>query len=554
MTLAHYHRKRDFRRTSEPRGKSAKTGWLYVVQKHAARQLHYDFRLQIGDVLKSWAVPKGPSLDPGVKRLAMHVEDHPVEYGSFEGTIPAGEYGAGTVMLWDRGTWQIEGDAERQYREGKLHFTLHGEKLRGEWVLVKRGGRRASESAGAERDGKQPWFLFKIRDAEAIEGDDDGILRREGDSAASGRTMDEIAAGNRVWKTGRKRRASGNGTASDPPSTSKRAKTTPAASRADRKKLLDELSDAKRAALPETVKPQLATLVKQAPEGDSWFNEIKFDGYRMTCRVERRGVKFLSRNGLDWTDRLEKLVKAVRGLGIGTGILDGEVVVLEKDGSTSFQGLQNAFSGERTGQLVYYVFDLLYLDGKSLVKVPLEDRKRLLAAIIGNATGPVRDAGYIVGKAPEFFDEACRRHLEGIICKRRDRPYRSGRSAEWLKVKCTHREEFVIGGYTDPQSSRIGFGALLLGYYDGDKKLHYAGRVGTGFSDELLEQLSQRLKRLAQDKSPFADLKGAPARPAALTGSSPNWSARCRLANGPATATCGIRRFKDCAKTKRRAR
>ncbi len=426
-----YRRKRDFRRTSEPRGKSATTGWLYVVQKHAARRLHYDFRLQIGDVLKSWAVPKGPSLDPGVKRLAMHVEDHPVEYGAFEGTIPAGEYGAGTVMLWDRGTWEIAGDPLQQYQQGKLHFTLHGDKLRGEWVLVKRGGRQASEG-----DGKEPWFLFKIRDDEAIVGDEDGVLEREPDSVDSGRSLDEIATGaSRVWKS----KGKANTTKGKPAGQSAKIKgTTDAAapSHASRKQMLAGLKGARRAALPEKIKPQLATLVKQAPAGDDWFNEIKFDGYRMICRIAQRGVKFSSRNGLDWTDRLKKLGKAVRGLGIGTGILDGEVVVLEKDGSTSFQGLQNAFSGESAGQLVYYVFDLLYLDGKSLVKVPLEDRKRLLAAIVGSAAGPIRDAGYIVGQGPEFFAEACRRGLEGIICKRRDRPHRPGRSAEWLKVKC----------------------------------------------------------------------------------------------------------------------
>jgi len=499
MTLARYRAKRDFQTTSEPRGGRAKKGWLYVVQKHAARQLHYDFRLQIGGTLKSWAVPKGPSLDPKVRRLAMHVEDHPVEYGGFEGTIPAGQYGAGTVMLWDTGSWEIEGDAEEQYRQGKLHFTLHGEKLRGEWVLVRRSG-------ASEGEGKEPWFLFKVRDDEAVEGDEDGILEREPDSAKSGRTMDEITTGkSRVWNSGRKAASSAsNGSAAR----TKAIRAPKAAGHASRKQLLARLPGAKEAAMPTKIKPQLATLVKQAPEGDEWFSEIKFDGYRMLCRIEPKSVKFVSRNGLDWTNRLKGLDKAARGLGVGTAILDGEVVALEDDGRSSFQNLQNAFSGESNPPLIYYVFDVLYLDGTSLVKVPLEQRKQILAAIIGDAQGPIRDAGYIVGEGPQFFAEAGRRGLEGIICKRRDRPYRPGRSADWLKVKCGHREEFVIGGYTDPSGARVGFGALLLGYHNDKGELVYCGRVGTGFGDKLLADLTKRLKQLQLDESPFANLQG----------------------------------------------
>jgi bifunctional non-homologous end joining protein LigD len=499
MTLARYRRKRDFRLTREPRGgQTAKKGRLFVVQKHAARQLHYDVRLQIGDVLASWAVPKGPSLDPDVKRLAMHVEDHPLEYGSFEGTIPAGEYGAGTVMLWDHGTWDIDGDPQTEYRQGKLHFTLHGEKLRGEWVLVRRGGRTG------ETDRGDPWFFFKIRDAEARPGDDDGILEREPDSVTSGRTLDEIAAGKKP--RGRSRRRNTKAAAANPA-----APPRPAAARRDPqalKQLLAELSDARKGPLPATVRPQLATLAKRAPAGDQWLNEIKFDGYRMICRVERRKVTFSSRNQLDWTARLSHLVNAVRGLGVASAIFDGELVALEPDGTTSFQGLQNAMAEKRIGQLVYYVFDLLYLDGRNLTRVPLENRKRLLAALASDARGPLRYSEHTAGGAPELFAQAVKMRLEGIICKRRDRPHRPGRSTEWLKVKCSHREEFVIGGYTPPSGSRIGFGALVVGYYDNQHNLVYAGRVGTGFDDRLLAQLARRLSSLEQKDSPFVNLKG----------------------------------------------
>ncbi len=511
MSLKRYRQKRDFQKTAEPHG-SAKTatakkvstrgkrGWLYCIQKHAASHLHYDFRLEIDGVLKSWAVPKGPSVDPSVKRLAMHVEDHPLEYGSFEGTIPQGEYGGGTVMLWDQGKWSMDEDPAAAYRQGKLHFTLHGDKLRGEWVLVKRSGGRAP----ASDHGKEPWFLFKVRDAEAIEGDEDGLLEREPNSVATGRTMDEIAAGkggSRRWSSTRKSSPNGN-----VPAHGISAATRPDAK--SRKAALAELTTAKTMAMPTRIKPQLATLVKAAPTGDNWLNEIKFDGYRMVCRIEGRNVTFSSRNGLDWTARVPHLVQAARGLGVGSAILDGEVVALSADGSSSFQDLQNAFSENRAGQLVYYVFDLLYLDGRNLMKVPLEERKQLLATVATHPQSPIRDAGYLVGQGPEFYEEICKRGLEGIICKRRDRPYMPGRSTDWLKVKCAHREEFVIGGFTPPAGSRVGFGALLLGYYDEEHALRYAGRVGTGFSDRVLEELRKRLAKLEQAKSPFVDLTG----------------------------------------------
>lgn len=501
MALAAYRRKRDFRRTPEPAGKPATTGgWLYVVQKHAASHLHYDFRLQLGDRLLSWAVPKGPSLDPSVKRLAMHVEDHPVAYGSFEGIIPQGEYGGGTVMLWDRGTWTPEGDAEQGYRDGKLHFTLHGEKLKGEWVLV-----RPSPRGGAPVE-KQAWLLFKVRDKYARAGGSD-ILEQKPLSVLSGRDMEKIAASpQRVWKSKPATAPAAKKKASTAKSAA--AKSTTKARRKPKAKLKLDLADAPPGAMPRKVTPQLATLVKDAPTGDQWLSEIKFDGYRMIARLQDHQIKFYSRNQLDWTARLPHLVEALEKLGLRQAVLDGEVVALEANGASSFQALQNAFREKRSDQLVYYLFDVLHLDGKNVGKLPLLKRKQLLEQIVGGQSGPLRYSEHVVGGAPALFREACKLRLEGIICKRSDRPYHPGRSADWLKVKCGHREEFVIGGFTPPAGSRQGFGALLLGYHDAQGKLIYAGRVGTGFSDDLLVELSARLKGGEQKDSPFANLRG----------------------------------------------
>ncbi len=482
MTLKQYQKKRNFRRTPEPTGarrqRAKRPGWLYVVQKHAASHLHYDFRLQIGDTLKSWAVPKGPSLDPSVKRLAMHVEDHPLEYGSFEGTIPEGEYGAGTVMLWDRGTWEPKGDAEAGYRAGKLHFTLHGEKLRGEWVLV----RRASPY---DRSGKEAWLLFKVRDDEARQGFD--VLENEPLSVKTGRDVDEIAQGKkssqgRVKSHSSVTRANGDG----------RHRSRPSG----------------RAKLPAKFQPQLATLVKQPPQGDRWLSEIKFDGYRMICRIEQGKARFFSRNGLDWSDRFPHLLAAARRLPVKQALIDGEIVAQQPDGTTSFAALQNALSERRDGRLVYFVFDLLHLDGHDLRDASLEERKQLLARLIGKGRGAIHYSEHTVGGAAQAFREACKLHLEGIICKRRDAPYRAGRTTDWLKIKCAYREEFVIGGYTPPSGARHGFGAILVGYHDRSKKLRYAGRVGTGYSEATLAELARRLEEIEQSHSPFADLAG----------------------------------------------
>ncbi|HEY2892888.1 MAG TPA: DNA ligase D, partial [Pirellulales bacterium] len=316
--------------------------------------------------------------------------------------------------------------------------------------------------------------------------------------------MDAIAQGKRVWKS--KRKASPKRASEE--TQIRKTENTRQQARQSLRAQLKALPKSVEAALPRKVEPQLATLVKEAPEGSDWFSEIKFDGYRMICRIDKRDVKLSSRNQLDWTSRLEPIVKAVRGLGVESAILDGEVVVQQPDGATSFQALQNAFSEGRQGELIYYVFDVLYLNGKSLVKLPLEERKQLLANLLGGPSGILRYSEHVEGNADAFFRQACKHKLEGIVCKRRDRPYRAGRSTDWLKVKCSHREEFVIGGYTPPEGARRGFGALLVGYYDRQHRLQYAGRVGTGYSDRLLVELSRRLKSMEQDESPFANLKG----------------------------------------------
>jgi bifunctional non-homologous end joining protein LigD len=476
MSLREYHKKRHFETTPEPAGKEAPTGGnSFVIQKHAASHLHYDFRLELDGVLKSWAVPKGPSLDPSVKRLAMHVEDHPVDYGGFEGIIPEGEYGGGTVMLWDRGTWEPVGDAAEGYRTGKLKFTLHGEKLHGGWMLVR-------THFGKDKDGRQ-WLLFKERDKFAKSGKKADITDSATDSALSGRNMDEIAeAKDRVWDS----------TGEVPQKKAKVKKPAPRQSRTS--------------TLPNRIDVELATLVKAPPEGDDWFHEIKFDGYRMICRLDHGDVEFLTRNHKDWTGRLKSLAEAAAELPAATAILDGEVVVLRKDGVTDFQDLQNAFREGAADRLVYYVFDLLHLDGHDLTGEPLEQRKAKLAELVKDPGKSIRFSEHVAGNGPAFFARGCKMHLEGVISKRRDAPYRPGRGGDWLKSKCVQKDEFVIGGFTDPERSREGIGALLVGHHDRGQ-LRYVGKVGTGFDDRMLRKLKHDLAAIETEESPFADLK-----------------------------------------------
>jgi bifunctional non-homologous end joining protein LigD len=491
MSLREYKRKRNFRRTPEPGPTLVKRkGWSYVIQKHAASHLHYDFRLELDGVLKSWAVPKGPSLDPQVKRLAMHVEDHPVEYGKFEGIIPEGEYGGGTVMLWDRGTWEPVGDPRESYRRGRFKFRLHGERLQGGWMLVK----RSSSSNGKGNE----WFLFKERDEAADPGNGD-VVADQPLSVATGRDLDEIAADrDNVWRSNR---------ATNQRTATRRLGRVNKRIRARKLKIPTDLEGAKRTALPRRIEVKLATLVKEAPEGDQWLHEMKYDGYRMLCRIDKGKTKIFSRNHKDWTDELKHLAKAASALPVKQAILDGEVVAFKADGTTDFQTMQNVFSEGRVHELAYYAFDLLYANGLDLRNVALEERKAILAQIVPPGTSEtIRFSEHVVSDGPQFFQQASKLGLEGIVCKLRTGTYTAGRSYDWLKVKSSNREEFVVGGFTDP-GVRGGFGALLLGYYNDRHELVYAGKVGTGFSDKFLAFFRNQLDSSVQKESPFVDLR-----------------------------------------------
>jgi bifunctional non-homologous end joining protein LigD len=501
MILKEYRAKRDFRATPEPQGtkhrekdKPAAKGGAFIVQQHAARRLHYDLRLELNGVLASWAVPKGPCFDPREKRLAVQVEDHPLEYGQFEGTIPKGEYGGGTVMLWDRGEWTPITDPKELYTEGKLKFTLDGEKLHGAWMLVRIKSR--------ERSDKPNWLLIKERDEFArplAEGD---ILEEETLSVKTGRSMEEIAAN---ANPKRKRGAKGN------PKRKRASYTNPKRKRgsADADSASpDELPGAELKPLPKRLDAQLASLADAAPAGDEWLHELKFDGYRMFCRIENGKAKFFSRNHQDWTVKMGDLPTEALKLPVKQAILDGEVVVLDEGGVSDFQRLQNAFKEHASSSLIYFVFDVLHLEGVSLVKTPLEDRKKVLELLLQSKASPrIRLSEHVIGQGPEFLDQACKAGLEGIISKRRDAIYSPGRSALWLKSKCGHGQELVIGGFTDPQGSRTGIGSLMLGYYEPDGSLVYAGRVGTGFDRRTLGDLRERLEKLEQKACSFAHVE-----------------------------------------------
>lgn len=492
-SLREYRRKRDFAVTPEPAGTRARstTGRGFVVQKHAATRLHYDFRLELDEVLKSWAVPKGPSLDPGEKRLAMQTEDHPVDYGSFEGIIPEGEYGGGTVLLWDHGTWEPLQDARSGLAKGKLEFVLHGTKLRGRWTLVRIKGREP-------RDTGKAWLLIKGRDDTARPAADFDVTRALPNSVATQRALEDIARDrDRTWHSHRSAKATARRTTEPATRAAVRARS-PAVDTAG-------LPGARRGALPPFVAPQLATLVSAPPDGDDWLHEMKFDGYRVLCRIERGRVKLLSRNGKDWTDRLPGIARAASGLDARGAMLDGEVAVVLPSGVTSFNALQNALGGGGTGEPVYFVFDLLHLNGYDLTAVALEDRKQALHALIapGTAHATLRYSEHVVGNGDAFLRHACRLSLEGVVSKRRDAHYESRRGRNWLKAKCIQEQEFVVGGYTEPEGKRRGIGSLLLGVHDADRTLVYVGKVGTGFSSRDAVALRRRLDALAVRTPPF---------------------------------------------------
>ncbi|WP_458375203.1 DNA ligase D [Pseudomonas pergaminensis] len=461
--LSEYNRKRDFGITGEPAGsapagKRKASALSFVIQKHDARNLHYDFRLELDGVLLSWAVPKGPSLDPTQKRLAVHVEDHPLSYGSFEGNIPAGQYGAGDVIVWDRGVWQPHDDPRKAYAAGKLKFTLVGEKLSGDWTLV----RTRLKGSGD----KEQWLLIKEKDPQARPADDYDIVQAQPNSVVSDASV---------------------GAPDAKPQAKTKAKPKKAAT----------------PALPEQFAPQLATLVDRAPEGD-WHYEIKFDGYRMLARIRDGDVRLFTRNGHDWTERLPRQAKALQALKLKDSWLDGEVVSLNGDGLPDFQALQNAFDIGRSLDIVYYLFDAPFLNGQDQRQAPVEDRRAALKAALARSRSKLlRFSEAFTAHHRDIFESACDLSLEGVIGKRLGSPYASSRSADWIKLKCRLRQEFVIVGYTRPQGSRSGFGALLLAVND-DTGLVYAGRVGTGFDQAALKAIYAQLTPLERKASPLA--------------------------------------------------
>ncbi len=487
--LEEYRRKRDFGTTPEPAGEptpSAGGGRLsYVIQKHAASRLHYDFRIELDGVLLSWAVPKGPSLDTADKRLAMHVEDHPIEYGSFEGVIPAGEYGGGTVMLWDRGSWEPDhGDPREHLAQGHLKFYLYGERLRGRWMLVKTKG-----YGGKSADS---WLLFKERDDEVRGKAEFDAAAEWTTSVATGRTMDEIAADiEAVWHSDASVEDNVTATHGLVGASAEEADGGYPSAIAPR---VAELAGAIAAPMPHAIDVELASLVEGVPDGDRWLHEIKLDGYRMIAFLDHGAVRLVSRSGHDWTERFGTIAAGAAALGAEQAILDGEVVVLRDDGTSDFQALQNHARRGQEARLHFAVFDLLYLNGHDLRGVALEDRKRLLATLLPRHTDVLRCVDHVVGHGDTFLSHACALELEGAVSKRRDAPYRSGRGRDWVKTKCLKRQEFVVLGYTEPQGARTDFGALLLGVHDEGGQLRYAGRVGTGFTDTTLRDLGTLLR------------------------------------------------------------
>ncbi|MDO9638425.1 MAG: DNA ligase D [Pseudotabrizicola sp.] len=488
MALQEYQQKRDFSATSEPKGKRArKRGDSFVIQKHAARRLHYDLRLEMDGVLRSWAVTRGPSLVAGEKRLAVHVEDHPLDYGDFEGTIPKGSYGAGTVIVWDRGTWAPVGDAAKGYAKGHLEFELTGEKLGGRWHLVRMQGKRGEK--------RENWLLIKADDSFAQPDDAPDILTDRPDSVKTGRGIDAVAAGAEPQppEPDPKRRK----TAPKPdPATADEPGETPDPA---------QVKGAKKAAMPEFVEPMLATLAPAAPTGARWLHEIKFDGYRLQARIEAGGVRLLTRSGLDWTDRFDgPLLKDLKSLPLKNAIIDGELVVETGTGASDFSALQADLSEGRADRFRFYAFDLIYLDGFDLRAVPLVRRKALLEQALTEAGQTLHYSTHFDEGGALVLRHACRLSLEGIVSKLADAPYRSGRAKSWIKSKCSARQEFVIGGYTPSSTSRQAIGSLVLGVYEGDA-LQHVGRVGTGFTAKVAEDLFARLEAIAAPDSPFAD-------------------------------------------------
>ncbi|MBN9146576.1 MULTISPECIES: DNA ligase D [unclassified Novosphingobium] len=490
-----YRRRRDFTRTAEPSGEEAPQAAerpIFIVQKHDATRLHWDFRLEVDGVLKSWAVTRGPSIDPADKRLAVRTEDHPMAYAEFEGSIPKGEYGGGTVMLWDRGHWApVPGKSADDIEEGHLHFRLWGERMKGEWLLVRMKPR------GKEK--RENWLLRKIEDAHA--GTGDTLVERNLTSVLTGRSMAQIAsdAGGRQSLAGKKRQAFAD--------VMERAA---AHNRSEAGHKRRKAAPSRKAVLPDFEPVQLATLVDAVPASNAWMHEIKFDGYRILAAVAGGKVRLHTRTGLDWTERFAGIAQALAALDLPPALIDGEVVAFDAAGNPSFSALQAALKEEREDGMAYFAFDLLRLSDQDLKALPNIERKERLAALLADAGPPLYVADHVIGAGGALFDAMCKAGQEGIIAERADAPYRGDRTRNWVKVKCTLRQEFVLLGWTQSPARGRPFGALLLGQWEGGT-LTYKGKVGTGFDAALLEDLSRTMAPLAADTPP-ADVPRAEAR------------------------------------------
>jgi bifunctional non-homologous end joining protein LigD len=475
--LKTYREKRDFSRTAEPdhepAGAEKPGGRRFVVQKHDATRLHYDFRLEWDGVLKSWAVTRGPSTDPAEKRLAVRTEDHPLAYGGFEGIIPEKEYGGGTVMLWDRGTFEPVGDFDQGLKDGKLVFRLHGERLKGEWTLVRMRARPGEK--------RENWLMIRHREegAKPQRGD---ILKKHVKSVASGRSMAEIAKGGRLIAK--------SDLADTPPAPTDKPRT-------------------RAKAMPRWREPQLATLVDEAPEGAEWLAEMKYDGYRALIAVAGGKARVFTRNGKDWTDKFPAVADAAATLETDGTLLDGEIVAFDAQGRTSFSALQKAIkAGGRS--LSCFVFDMMEEGGKDIRALPLVERKARLERLVGHLKGPLHLSTHIAGRAPDLLDTLCASGHEGIVAKRADRPYRSGRGRDWLKVKCGRAQEFVIGGFSPSSKRGRPFASVLVGVFEGEDFV-YKGRVGS-FEGDLVAELATMLAKRVRKTSPFAELPAGIAR------------------------------------------
>jgi bifunctional non-homologous end joining protein LigD len=527
VALETYRKKRKFDVTREPRGgRVTRGGDAFVIQKHAATRLHYDLRLELDGVMKSWAVTRGPSLVPTEKRLAVHVEDHPKEYNSFEGTIPKGQYGGGTVLIWDEGRWIPDYDPHKGYAKGHLQFELKGKKLKGHWHLV-RMRKRTGEK-------QEPWLLIKSEDEAARAADEPDILEEKPRSVVSRRTMEAIAkAGDAVWESKKSvaenvKRLRQEKKAKEFSSARSRESGSPEPkARKKKRKLVSRVRGNERSKgrgkratpLPDFIPPQLASLHDKPPDSDNYVHEVKFDGYRIQARLDNGKVKLLTRKGLNWAHKFQPVADAVAELDADSALIDGEIVV-EENGISDFSALQEALKQGGSERFVYYVFDIMHLDGADLTRLPLVERKAALKTLLGrrDRNGIIRYSEHFEESGSQMLEHARQLHLEGIISKRREAPYRSGRDDAWVKSKVGAEQEFVVVGYKDAAHLKGAIGSLILGYNE-KGKLRYAGRCGTGYTTQTARDLYKKLQPLRRDTPVFGKV------PEEERGRKPHWVA-----------------------------